>query len=61
MLAGMMGGWEQIQEMSAERQPIGRADEPEEIADAVIWLCSSGSSLMTGHHLVLDGSMTATA
>jgi NAD(P)-dependent dehydrogenase (short-subunit alcohol dehydrogenase family) len=37
---------------------IGRATA---IASAVIWLCSPGSSLMTGHHLVLDGGMTATA
>lgn len=61
MLAGMMGGKEAMQKGSAERQPIGRAGEPEEIASAVIWLCSPGASLMTGHHLVLDGGMTATA
>ena len=61
MLAGMMGGQEAMQKMSAEMQPIGRAGEPDEIASAVIWLCSPGASLMTGHHLVLDGGMTATA
>ena len=61
MLAGMMGGWDAMQKASAEMQPIGRAGEPEEIASAVVWLCSPGASLMTGHHLVLDGGMTATA
>jgi len=61
MLAGLVGGWEQMQKFAAEKQPIGRGGDPEEIASAVIWLCSPGSSLMTGHHLVLDGGMTATA
>ncbi len=61
MLADMMGGWEAMQKASAEMQPIGRAGKPEEIASAVVWLCSPGASLMTGHHLVLDGGMTATA
>ena len=61
MLADMMGGWDAMQKASAERQPIGRAGEPEEIASAVIWLCSPGASLMTGQHIVLDGGMTATA
>ena len=35
--------------------------EVSEVANAVIWLCSPGSSLMTGHHIILDGGMTATA
>jgi NAD(P)-dependent dehydrogenase (short-subunit alcohol dehydrogenase family) len=55
------GRGEQMQKFAAEKQPIGRGGDPEEIASAVIWLCSPGSSLMTGHHLVLDGGMTATA
>ena len=61
MLAGMLGGWEAMEKASAEMQPIGRAGTPEEIASAVVWLCSPGASLMTGHHIVLDGGMTATA
>ena len=61
MLADMMGGWDAMQKQSAERQPIGRAGTPEEIANAVLWLCSPEASLMTGQHIVLDGGMTATA
>ncbi len=61
MLAGMTGGWEAMEKASAEMQPIGRAGTPEEIASAVIWLCSSGASPTTGHHPVLDGGMTAAA
>jgi NAD(P)-dependent dehydrogenase (short-subunit alcohol dehydrogenase family) len=39
--------------------PIGRVGTSEEIADAVIWLCSARSSFVTGHSLLLDGGFTA--
>jgi NAD(P)-dependent dehydrogenase (short-subunit alcohol dehydrogenase family) len=39
--------------------PIGRIGTPEEIADAVIWLCSSKSSFVIGHSLLVDGGFTA--
>ena len=38
--------------------PIGRVGRAEEIADAVLWLCSSAASLVVGHALAVDGGYT---
>jgi NAD(P)-dependent dehydrogenase (short-subunit alcohol dehydrogenase family) len=39
--------------------PLGRIAEPEEIAAAVVWLCSPGASYITGTVLVADGGWLA--
>jgi NAD(P)-dependent dehydrogenase (short-subunit alcohol dehydrogenase family) len=39
--------------------PIGRFGRPEEVANAVVWMCSDGASFMTGQSLVLDGGFLA--
>jgi NAD(P)-dependent dehydrogenase (short-subunit alcohol dehydrogenase family) len=38
--------------------PIGRLGTPEEVAEAVIWLCSDAASYVTGHLLMVDGALT---
>jgi NAD(P)-dependent dehydrogenase (short-subunit alcohol dehydrogenase family) len=38
--------------------PMGRAGRPEEIASAVLWLCSPGASYVIGHALTVDGGLT---
>jgi NAD(P)-dependent dehydrogenase (short-subunit alcohol dehydrogenase family) len=41
------------------REPIGRVGEPEEIAEAVVWLCSDAASFVTGHTMTVDGGYVA--
>lgn len=43
----------------ANEHPIGRAADPEEIASAVIWLCSPGASFVTGQSITIDGGFTS--
>jgi NAD(P)-dependent dehydrogenase (short-subunit alcohol dehydrogenase family) len=40
-------------------QPIGRVGMPEEVAAAVLWLCSPGASLIVGVALPVDGGFVA--
>ena len=39
--------------------PMGRIAEPEEVASAILFLASSGASMITGHTLVVDGGFLA--
>ena len=48
-----LAGW------AVERHPIGRMAEPEEIAEASVWLCSDAASFVTGHAMPVDGGYTA--
>ncbi len=39
--------------------PLGRIGQPEEVASAVIWLCSDAASYVTGHLMIVDGGLVA--
>lgn len=40
-------------------EPVGRMAEPEEIAEALVWLCSGAASFITGAALPVDGGIVA--
>ncbi len=51
-------GNEENKAAMAAMHPIGRIGQPEEIAAAVLFLCSDGASFITGQELKVDGGLT---
>ena len=47
------------EELYLSAQPIGRMGRPEELAEAVVWLCSDAASFVTGHAFPVDGGYVA--
>jgi NAD(P)-dependent dehydrogenase (short-subunit alcohol dehydrogenase family) len=54
----VVSGSEQAYAELAKQVPMGRAGRPEEIAAAVLWLCSPAASYVVGHALTVDGGLT---
>jgi NAD(P)-dependent dehydrogenase (short-subunit alcohol dehydrogenase family) len=49
------GQGEELKAMLQTYVPMRRLGRPEEIADAVLWLCSSAASYVTGQSISVDG------
>ena len=49
---------ERLERMIA-REPIGRIGQPNEVAEAIVWLSSDAASFVTGHPMSVDGGYVA--
>jgi NAD(P)-dependent dehydrogenase (short-subunit alcohol dehydrogenase family) len=54
----VVAGDEKAHAQTESGAPMGRAGRPEEIASAVLWLCSPGAGYVIGHALTVDGGLT---
>lgn len=59
MVERVTGGRPDILDKMIAAEPIGRSGQPEEIAEAVVWLCSDAASFVTGHAMAVDGGAVA--
>lgn len=59
MVQRFTGGQPEAEAAMIAMEPVGRLGQPEEIADAVVWLCSDRSSFTTGQALAVDGGFVA--
>ena len=58
MMQRFTGGTAEGRDRVIAQEPIGRMGTPEEIAAAVLWLCSDSASFVIGHAMVVDGGQT---
>jgi NAD(P)-dependent dehydrogenase (short-subunit alcohol dehydrogenase family) len=59
MIDRFVGDNEQARAALAAGAPMGRVGTPDEIASAVVWLCTPGAGYVTGAELVIDGGWIA--
>ncbi|NUM50906.1 MAG: SDR family oxidoreductase [Flavobacteriales bacterium] len=59
MIDRITGNKKEVEAQFAGMEPIGRLGQPEEVANAVLWLCSDEASFVTGHAMTVDGGWVA--
>jgi NAD(P)-dependent dehydrogenase (short-subunit alcohol dehydrogenase family) len=58
MMDRFSGGTPEGRERVIAQEPVGRMGKPDEIAAAVVWLCSDAAAFIVGHAMVIDGGQT---
>ncbi|MEG4292884.1 SDR family oxidoreductase [Microcoleus sp. C2C3] len=58
MIARSIGATDEGRAKVIAEEPVGRMGKPEEIAAAVLWLCSDAAAFIIGHAMVIDGGQT---
>ena len=58
MMQRVTGGTAEGRGAVIAQEPIGRMGTSDEIAAAVLWLCSDAASFVIGHTMVVDGGQT---
>lgn len=58
MMDRFSGGTPEGRARVIAQEPVGRMGRPEEIAAAVLWLCSDAAAFVVGHAMVVDGGQT---
>ncbi len=59
MVKRAFGSNPEFAENAMALEPVGRLGKPEEIAEAVVWLCSDAASFVTGLPMAVDGGLVA--
>jgi NAD(P)-dependent dehydrogenase (short-subunit alcohol dehydrogenase family) len=59
MIDRITGKDKTVEKQYENMEPVGRMGSPEEVAEAIVWLCSDASSFVTGHAMAVDGGWIA--
>jgi NAD(P)-dependent dehydrogenase (short-subunit alcohol dehydrogenase family) len=59
MIDRITGEDKQVEKQFTDMEPVGRMGQPEEVAEAVVWLCSEKASFVTGVAMPVDGGWIA--
>ena len=58
-IADAFGNRQTMLDGMASQVPLGRVAKPDDIASAILYLCSTDAAMVTGHQMVIDGGQLA--
>ena len=59
MVERLLSGQPEAEAAFIAMEPVGPMGKAEEVAEAVLWLCSDAASFVTGHPMTVDGGLVA--